>query len=85
MKKIIAMFLIVSLLLSACLPVNLNENEYIDTKVTLESEVTILVEDALPYMVEDIVFAHLGDLDLLRYLEDRTYASIVNLFDSDNF
>ena len=84
MKKLIALLLIVTLLLSACSPANMGVNTDLPTDVMMEIEVSLY--NIAPFNPNsEIVFTHLGDPNLLRYMEDSVYATLVTLLDSDDF
>jgi len=82
-KKLVALLLIITLIFAAC--------SHAGADVTLPADeipeiVAVLPFDESPYYANaGLVFTSLGDPDLLRYMEDTVYSSIVELFDSDDF
>ena len=84
MKKLTALLLVVSLLLSACSPVNMDVSMDLSAEVRTEIEV-YLSEIASVTPSTEIAFTHLGDPNLLRFIEDSVYADIIALLNSDDF
>lgn len=86
MKRVIALLLSCTLIITGCS----NENVTLEDLHTVVSEITEITSDqsnvaSNAQNVEKLGFVTLNDPDLLRYVEDSVYSSVVSELNSDEY